>query len=152
LSAPGEGTLRRWGRILGAIVRQRCPRCYKGRIFHGVLAMNDPCPACGLLFEREEGYFLGAMYFSYVLSSLILVPFFFALRALLPEWNSHVVVLLALIPYVPLMPAVFRYSRVLWIYYDRATDPHSALAGSHEKMRLKQLAEREAGAGASGQC
>ena len=37
-------------------------------MFRGVFAMNDPCPVCGLLFKREEGTFLGAMYVSYVLS------------------------------------------------------------------------------------
>jgi uncharacterized protein (DUF983 family) len=137
--AAGEGALRRWGCTLAAIARQRCPRCRNGRIFRGVLAMNDPCPACGLLFKREEGYFLGAMYISYGLSSLTMLFFFFALRALLPEWDGPLVALLALIAYLPLVPAVFRYSRVLWMYYDRRLDPHGALAGSYEKRRLEQL-------------
>jgi hypothetical protein len=26
------------------------------------LRMHERCPACGLKFEREDGYFLGAMY------------------------------------------------------------------------------------------
>ena len=30
--------------------------------------MNAACPACGLRFEREAGYFTGAMYVSYVLA------------------------------------------------------------------------------------
>src|SRR5690242_14056243 len=66
-----ESTLRRWGRTLWAILRERCPRCRTGRIFRGVFAMNDPCPDCGLLFQREEGYFLGAMYISYGVSVTI---------------------------------------------------------------------------------
>jgi hypothetical protein len=47
-----------------------------------------------------------------------------------------------MVPYLPLWPAVFRYSRVLWIYLDRTIDPNGALAGTYEKMRLKQLAAR----------
>jgi hypothetical protein len=107
--------------------------------------MNDPCPVCGLLFKREEGYFLGAMYISYGLSSLTLLFFFFALRALLPEWDGPVVALLALIPYLPLVPVVYCYSRVLWMYYDRSVDPHGALAGSYEKRRLAQIEGPAAG-------
>jgi hypothetical protein len=103
-----------------------------------VLAMNDPCPVCGLLFEREEGYFLGAMYVSYALSSAVLAALFFVVAALLPTWRSVPVALVAIALYLPLMPLVFRYSRVVWIYYDRAIDPGTALAGSYEKRRLRE--------------
>ena len=41
--------------------------------------MNDPCPVCGLVFEREPGYFLGAMYFSYALAVFIIAPLFILL-------------------------------------------------------------------------
>jgi hypothetical protein len=107
--------------------------------------MNDPCPVCGLLFQREEGYFFGAMYISYAASVALLSALFFAVSALLPNWDRYLLVLLATALYLPFTPAVFRYSRVLWIYYDRATDPHGVLAGSYEKMRLKQLQACEAG-------
>ena len=132
-----------WG-TFRAILRQRCPRCHEGRIFRGTFAMNDPCPVCGLIFQREEGFFLGAMYISYPVSVAFLIPAFFALSYLLPTWNGAVVALLAVVPYLPFSPAVFRYSRVLWIYFDRAADPHGGLAGSYEKMRLNQLAGRTA--------
>ena len=56
-----------------AILRELCPRCHKGKIFRGplwrtYLAMYERCPECALKYEREQGYFLGAMYFSYLLS------------------------------------------------------------------------------------
>src|SRR6185295_15533099 len=51
-----------------AVLRQRCPRCLEGRVFRGMLAMNDACPECGLVFEREPGYFVGAMYVSYAMA------------------------------------------------------------------------------------
>jgi hypothetical protein len=105
--------------------------------------MNDPCPVCGLLFQREEGYFLGAMYCSYVLGVAFLTPVFFLLSALLPDWNGMLVALLALVPYLPLTPVIFRYSRVLWIYLDRVSDPTDLSAGAYEKHRLKQLAEQQ---------
>src|SRR5689334_512492 len=58
---------------LQSIYHQLCPICRSGPIFRvplwrGFLAMNEKCPVCGLRFEREPGYFLGAMYFSYLLS------------------------------------------------------------------------------------
>jgi uncharacterized protein (DUF983 family) len=124
---------------LWAMLRARCPRCRQGRMFRGSLTMNDPCPVCGLLFQREEGYFLGAMYCSYVLSSVILGAFYFTAEALLPGVNGALLVLLVLIPYLPLVPAVFRYSRVLWIYVERAGSPVDESAGAYEKQRTHQL-------------
>src|SRR4029453_4883627 len=45
-----------------------CPRCRGARIFRGPFGMTETCPACGLRFERESGYFTGAMYVSYILA------------------------------------------------------------------------------------
>ncbi|MBV9122107.1 MAG: DUF983 domain-containing protein [Planctomycetes bacterium] len=126
-----------WG-TCWAILRQRCPRCRRGRIFRGSLAMNDPCPVCGLLFQREEGYFLSALYFSYILSTAALLTFYFVVAALFPNWNGYVVALAAIVLYLPFIPLVFRSSRVLWIYYDRTADPHGHLSGPYERQRLKQ--------------
>jgi uncharacterized protein (DUF983 family) len=134
---------RPWYRTLWDIVRQRCPRCRRGYIFRGILAMNEHCPVCGLLFQREEGYFLGAMYISYGASAAVITVLFFGATAVFPDWNGYLVALVTTILYLPLTPALFRYSRVLWIYLDRTLDPHGALAGPYEKMRLKQLEDGE---------
>ena len=45
--------------FLRGLVR-RCPRCGGGKLFTGWLKMKPTCPTCGMRFEREEGFFLGA--------------------------------------------------------------------------------------------
>ena len=112
---------------LRGIVRQVCPRCRQGAIFRaplwrGYLAMHEKCPVCGLKYEREPGYFLGAMYFSYMLS---LLPGL-AIVLLLWRWTGwpfNTVMLGAFFCYLPLVPAVTRWSRVIWMYVDRHFDP-----------------------------
>jgi len=121
---------------LWAMLRQRCPRCRTGPMFRNWLTLNDPCLVCGLVFQREEGYFLGAMYTSYVLSCGLLTAFYLAAAALLPGWNSILVALAAMVPFVPLIPAVHRYSRVTWVFFDRAVCPSDLSAGAYEKLRL----------------
>ena len=54
-------------RRLTAVVAGRCPRCLDGRIWRGLFSMNEVCPVCGLRFEREPGYWTGAMVASYAL-------------------------------------------------------------------------------------
>ena len=111
-----------WGR-LAAIARLRCPICWEGRVFHGIFAMNERCPVCGLTFQREPGYFLGAMYFSYALAIPIILAFTALAYLALPGWHLYQLVLLAWAACVPLIPAVFRYSRVMWLHFDHYFDP-----------------------------
>ena len=82
-------------------------------MFSGLWHMNDPCPTCGSLFQREEGYFLGAMYFSYALATAVLLPLYLLAMLLLPGQSTLTVALVATACYLPFVPAVFRYSRVL---------------------------------------
>src|SRR4051812_37543443 len=120
------------GQTLWAMFWHRCPRCHKGHMFRGLFAMNDPCPVCGLLYQREEGDFLGAMYISYVLGAALLFPFFFLLPWLLPDWNCWLLAVLSWVLYLPLVPAIFRWSRVVWVYIDRAGCPGTTSAGPYE--------------------
>lgn len=127
-----------FARRVWAVVGLRCPRCREGRIFRGSFAMNDPCPICGLVFQREEGYFLGAMYVSYVLGSVLLGAFYFVLDRLFPAWHSLTLVLAAVALYLPFLPVVFRYSRGLWIHFERWGSPGDVSAGSWERDRIQR--------------
>ena len=49
----------------------RCPRCGTGKLYHRFISMNKRCSSCQLQFERESGFFLGAIYFNYGLTALI---------------------------------------------------------------------------------
>ena len=109
--------------LLGAALRGRCPQCGQGRIFHGRFAMHVYCPVCGLKFEREQGYFLGAMYFSYFLSVPLIGAALLLLSWLLPELAWEVRVGLSGVALLPFVPVLFRYSRVLWIHFDRWVSP-----------------------------
>jgi len=113
--------------ILGSILRQRCPRCRSGRIFRysvfrGFPKMCERCTVCGLKFEREEGYFLGAMYVSYGLALVIIALIAVALWALTGWWITKVAVW-AVVLFLPLAVPITLLSRVLWIYLDQSIDP-----------------------------
>jgi uncharacterized protein (DUF983 family) len=110
---------------LRAIALLRCPRCEEGKVFRGTFAMNEVCPICGLQFTRETGYFVGAMYFSYALGMPIIALFTLVAYLLLPGWHLYQLVLLAWLAFLPLVPPVFRYSRVMWMYFDRYFDPEA---------------------------
>jgi uncharacterized protein (DUF983 family) len=125
--------------LIWSLLRQRCPSCREGRMFSGVWHMNDPCPVCGKLFQREEGYFLGAMYFSYALATFVLLPLYGLVFMLLPEADTLIIALVATGLFLPLVPLVFRYSRVLWVYVDQLVSPGESSAAPYEKLRREQI-------------
>lgn len=47
--------------MLRRAFRKRCPRCGGAGIFRTFLDLHTRCPNCGLAFEREPGYWVGAM-------------------------------------------------------------------------------------------
>jgi hypothetical protein len=86
--------------------------------------MNEKCPACGLAFSREEGYFMGSTYISYTIA----VAAIFVIAGVLhvtvaPRWPLTRLLALASILFAPLIPATFRYARILWIHLDRRLEP-----------------------------
>jgi hypothetical protein len=84
--------------------------------------MHERCPVCGLKFEREQGYFLGAMYISYGLALAIILLFTILMWAI--TYGSIVKdVIWAIILFLPFAPSVTLLARILWIYFDQAVDP-----------------------------
>lgn len=101
-----------------AILRQRCPQCLEGRAFAGMVNMHTHCPQCGHRFEREPGYFLGAMYISYPISVIFMLLFWWMVALIFPDLTMYQSLFLGVLMYVPLIPPTFRYSRVLWMHFD----------------------------------
>jgi uncharacterized protein (DUF983 family) len=60
-------------RLAGIGMRLQCPACRRGRICRSLFRMNETCPHCGVVFEREEGDFLGAIVVAYSITSVAVV-------------------------------------------------------------------------------
>jgi hypothetical protein len=86
--------------------------------------MDDYCSVCGLHFNREPGYFLGAMYISYCLALPLIVAFGLALWVL-TNWGFAKIGIWAVVFFLPFAPILTFLSRVLWIYFDQMMDPES---------------------------
>lgn len=112
---------------LRSMLRGLCPRCRQGLIYPGSFLlglgkMRETCPCCGLKFEREQGYFLGAMMISYMLAVPVMGAFLL-LFWWLTRWSVETLILVSVLGLLPFTPMLARLSRVLWIYFDRKMDP-----------------------------
>ena len=83
--------------------------------------MTPTCPGCGLRFEREEGYWTGALAMNFVLTGTLFAVVFITLVAVTAP-NVPVGTLLAiLVPITVLGPIVgYPVSKTLWVAVDRA--------------------------------
>ncbi len=114
--------LHRASRMLLCGLRLRCPRCGDGLLFRGFFAMNDDCGVCGLHFEREPGYFVGAIYINYGVTTVLSLAGYFTLDAFADMTLTHEILVWAAFSNVfPLW--FFRYSRSLWLALDHFFSP-----------------------------
>ncbi len=54
-------------------LRRKCAQCGSGHLFRQWINMVDTCPRCDYRFEREEGFFLGAVVVSVIITELLIV-------------------------------------------------------------------------------
>ena len=101
-----------------------CPRCRQGKIFckpfyspRGFDDMYELCPHCGLRYEVEPGYFIGAMYISYAISGGFALVIGFLLFYLGGDPEGWVYAAVVAPVMIVIAPVNFRVSRVIWLYY-----------------------------------
>jgi uncharacterized protein (DUF983 family) len=100
---------------------KRCARCGSGRLFRRWFSMASDCPRCGLHFEREAGYWTGALAINTILvGGAFAITFVIAPVLTVPD--VPVAPLLAiLVPVMLIGPLVtYPFSKTLWIAIDRA--------------------------------
>ena len=107
--------------LVGAIILMRCPRCRKGSVYSGFLRTRKRCPQCDLVYEREPGYFTGAMYASYFLGIFLTLPVWMGM--LLADVDYWIIITVSVALVLLLMPVFFHYSRVLWLHIDYYFNP-----------------------------
>ena len=73
------------------------------------------CDKCGLKFDKEPGFFYGAMYVGYGLSVAYLVSFYVAMWVLIREFEVETYLLLSIGTLIGLTPVIFRISRSVWL-------------------------------------
>ena len=93
-------------------------------MFAGRFRMNETCPVCGHRFEREQGFFQGAMYISWLLGVTSLgVLAVLAQQFFVPVIGIGYAVLCVVGIHLMCIPVVFRYSRVIWAHLNVSTRP-----------------------------
>ena len=106
-------------------LRQRCPVCGRGKIFKGFIKTYERCPVCNYAFEREPGYYTGAVAVNLVVSELLITVIAVPLAASQTVPLSVLIVLGCTLPF--LLPLLFyRPTKSLWMSFDHFVHPASS--------------------------
>jgi uncharacterized protein (DUF983 family) len=112
-------------RILWWGFTKRCARCGADRLFDRWFTIVDNCPRCGLHFEREEGYWAGALAINIGLTAAVFAVVFIVGVAFTAPDVPVVEMLAVLVPLMIIVPIVYYpFSKTVWIAIDRALLQH----------------------------
>ncbi len=113
-----------------SIARFRCPRCQKGVFFvahpynlNKVGDLHTNCSECGLKYEREIGFYFGAMYVSYGLGVGLFVTCWFSFNFLFSWVNTAAQIAWISFLSLALSPYLYALSKIIWanlfFHYDK---------------------------------
>ena len=91
--------------------------------------MYERCEECGLDFQREQGFYLGSIYFNYGVTALAVAVAYPALAfsgTMTP--NQALTTCMVIVVVLPLL--LFRFARSLWLGFDEFIDPQQKDRGN----------------------
>jgi hypothetical protein len=105
--------------------------------------MKKSCDYCQELYEKEPGYFFGAMFVSYAMTSL---AFFIVFMMDLLWFHLGLTLLYFLLPSVILIsPVTFQWSRLIWlnffIRYDKKLIDRSVLTEPDKRFARSEASD-----------
>jgi uncharacterized protein (DUF983 family) len=140
---------RHWARLLGRGLTKRCPRCGGRRIYDSWFRMKDRCPTCGMRFEREPGFFVGAYLINFAISIValfVLCMAFVAVKASDADAGYVGFLVAGFIIAIVLPVFCYPFSRTIWSAIDIGMTP---LEPTEEAEAATAAAAREATTGAA---
>lgn len=108
-------------------LRRHCPRC-DGGAFLSYFGMHEHCPRCGLRFEREPGYWVGAVIINTTVSFGAFVLLFGGLAlATWPDvpWTAVLVTTIVVNGSLPIV--FYPQSKTLWLALELSWHPLEAV-------------------------
>jgi uncharacterized protein (DUF983 family) len=103
-------------------MKLRCPECGLGGLYRSLFRMNTHCEYCGLVYEREQGYFIGAIYINIIATETLLLGTLLIYGLVIGTINQTILTTLVILAIV--MPLLsFHHSRSLWLCLDHMMNP-----------------------------
>src|SRR5687768_2451538 len=105
-------------------LRKRCAVCGGRNLFEGWFRMRTSCPTCATRFEREPGFFGGALFVNFALTEIVMFGWLAAvLVATIPKPSLSWLLGGALSICVVVPIVLYPFSKTLWFAIHVAMQP-----------------------------
>ena len=109
--------------LFEGLLKCNCPQCRQVNLFvhknpyhlKDMHIMSENCPGCQFNVSQEPGFYWGAMYVSYGLSVGFSIVYFSVFYCFF-GWLSDAFIITNTVLLILIIPLVFRYARVIWLY------------------------------------
>jgi len=107
-------------------LRKRCPNCGGRQVYDSWFRMKERCGDCGLRFEREPGFFVGAYLINLTVAFVLLFLLcmaFVAWKAINPDADVVGPIIFGVVVGIVVPPLFYPYSRTVWSAIDIGMAP-----------------------------
>lgn len=94
-----------------------CPACGRSKIFERLFHVKERCDSCGVIFKREEGFFVGAIMVAVVSTEMVIVlAYLISLPIIAGHYELVIAVLFVMALLFPV--AFYHHSWSIWLTFD----------------------------------
>ena len=122
---------------LGRSLKLKCPVCGRASIVQRPFNLKHSCDSCGVIFKREEGFFVGAIMANVVATEVFILIIYFAL--LLLTTLSDRTTFIILFAFAVAFPLIFyHHGWSMWLAMDHLIEglPPSENSQYHPRKRV----------------
>lgn len=111
---------RQIGKTILRCLGLRCPVCGDSLIIQSPFKIRHHCPSCSALYQREEGFFVGALTINVVTTELIILLLYMACVFILSSYQLILVILFITGLLFPV--AFYHHSWSIWLSLDHLVE------------------------------
>lgn len=98
-------------------LKLQCPACGRASIIERPFHIKRSCPACRVIFKREEGFFVGAIMANVITTEFLILVVYFACL-LFTKWEEQNILTILFVTGVSFPLLFYHHSWSLWLGMD----------------------------------
>jgi uncharacterized protein (DUF983 family) len=109
------------GSKLYSVIHKKCPQCHEGDFFVSgsydlkhIGDIKENCDKCGLKYEKEPGFYYGAMYVAYGLAVATFVTFWVSMNLFFDQVSIGIQIGVIVTAIIVLGPYLYVLSKIIW--------------------------------------
>lgn len=109
-------------------LKLQCPACGRATLVARPFNLKHRCDACGVIFKREEGFFVGAIMANVVATEFFIVMIYLAC-IMLTNLNERVLLTILFVAGITFPLAFYHHAWAFWLALDHLIEGLSRVEG-----------------------